>query len=230
MGYFTEALTVAVKLIFTFDQALYFTVFNSLKISLTAVFIAAIFALPLGLSISFNKFIGKDLLQSFLNTLMALPTVVVGLLLYGIFTRNGPLGSLDLLYTSSIMIIGQCILITPVILNLVIAAANNADPRIRLTSNALGANHLQANIIFVREIRFAMMAAIITAFGRAIGEVGIAMMIGGNIQGYTRTMTTAIALETSKGNFEFALALGIFLLVLAFIINYFMQRFQQFSK
>jgi len=230
LEYFTKAFIVAVKSILAFDQELYFVVFTSLKISFASVIIASMFCVPFGLLISSRKFKGKILLQSILNTLMALPTVVVGLLLYGILGRNGPLGGFVLLYTPTAMIIGQCILIAPVVLNLVVVAASSADPRIKLASMALGADRYQRDIIFMGEIRFALMAAIVMAFGRAIGEVGIAMMVGGNIEGYTRTMTTAIALETSKGDFEFAMALGILLLLIAFTVNFFLQRLQHFSK
>ena len=228
MEYFTKSFIVAVKSILAFDHEIYFVVFTSLKISFASVMIASIFCIPLGLLIASRKFAGKAFLQSILNTLMALPTVVVGLLLYGVLSRNGPLGGLDLLYTPMAMIIGQCILIVPIVLNLVVVAASSADPRIKLASMALGADRYQRGIIFVEEIRFALMAAIVMAFGRAIGEVGIAMMVGGNIEGYTRTMTTAIALETSKGDFELALALGILLLLVAFTVNYSLQRLQRF--
>ena len=230
MEYFTKTFIVATESILTFDHELYFVVFTSLKISFVSVIIASVFCVPLGLLISSREFAGKALLQSILNTLMALPTVVVGLLLYGFLSRNGPLGGLGLLYTPTAMIIGQCILIAPIVLNLAVVAASSADPRIKLASMALGADRYQRGIIFVGEIRFALTAAIVMAFGRAIGEVGIAMMVGGNIEGYTRTMTTAIALETSKGDFEFAMALGILLLFIAFTVNFFLQRLQQFSK
>jgi tungstate transport system permease protein len=109
-------------------------------------------------------------------------------------------------------------------------AANTADPRIHKTSIAIGANRYQQQLIFIKEVRFAILAAVVAAFGRAIGEVGVAMMLGGNIQGYTRTMTTAIALETSKGEFEFALALGVLLLLVAFFVNLLLERFQQLNK
>ena len=230
MEYFTKTFIVATESILTFDHELYFVVFTSLKISFASVIIASVFCVPLGLLISSREFAGKALLQSILNTLMALPTVVVGLLLYGFLSRNGPLGGLGLLYTPTAMIIGQCILIAPIVLNLAVVAASSADPRINLASMALGADRYQRGIIFVGEIRFALTAAIVMAFGRAIGEVGIAMMVGGNIEGYTRTMTTAIALETSKGDFEFAMALGILLLFIAFTVNFFLQSLQRFSK
>jgi len=229
MDYFSEAFLSAIRLILLLDSELYLVVWTSLKISLSSVGITALFCLPLGIMFALNDFRGKTAIQNILNTLMALPTVVVGLLLFGILSRQGPLGEMGLLYTQIAMVIGQCILIFPIILNLVIAGANTADPRISSTSIIMGANTIQRNIIFIKEVRFAMLAAIVAAFGRAIGEVGVAMMLGGNIEGYTRTMTTAIALETSKGEFEFGLALGILLLLVAYIVNVLMERMNRLN-
>jgi tungstate transport system permease protein len=230
MNYFAQSFTDAIQLILKLDYELYFVVWTSLKISLLAVFIASVLCVPLGLLVASSKFPGKAILQSILNTLMALPTVVVGLLMFGLLSRQGPLGAWGLLYTQIAIVMGQCILIIPIVLNMVISAANTADPRIHSTSIALGAGRFQRNLIFINEVRFAMLAAIVAAFGRAIGEVGVAMMLGGNIQGFTRTMTTAIALETSKGEFEFALALGVLLLLVAFIVNVFLEKFQKLNK
>lgn len=230
MNYFTQSFADAFQLILALDEELYFVVWTSLKISVLSVTIAATLSIPLGLLIASSKFPGKSVLQSILNTLMALPTVVVGLLMFGLLSRQGPLGGWGLLYTQTAIVIGQSLLIMPIVLNMVISAANTADPRIRSTSIALGASRFQQNMIFINEVRFAMLAAIVASFGRAIGEVGIAMMLGGNIEGYTRTMTTAIALETSKGEFEFALALGILLLLVAFIVNVFLEKFQKLNK
>ena len=161
--------------------------------------LASLVGIPLGILVALRDFPGKRLLQQVLNTLMALPTVVVGLLLYGLLTRQGALGHLGLLYTIGAIIIGQTLLILPIIWNLSIAAASGADPRLLPTSKALGASTLQQGAMYVNEVRYALAAAMVAGFGRAIGEVGIAMMLGGNIEGFTRTMTTAIALETSKG-------------------------------
>jgi tungstate transport system permease protein len=161
---------------------------------------------------------------------MALPTVIVGLLLYGLLNRQGVLGEFGLLYTPAAMVMGQSILIIPIIWNLSIAAVNGADPRLRPTCLSLGANLYQQGLIYINEVRFALMAAIVAGFGRAIGEVGVAMMLGGNIAGFTRTMTTAIALETSKGEFEFALALGMMLLLVALVVNIVLQQFQELKQ
>ena len=230
MDYLLSSLFSATRLIFNLDAAVFTVVWTSIRISLFAVLIAAAFSIPMALLVALREFRGKALLLQTLNTLVALPTVVVGLLLYGLLSRQGPLGDLGLLYTPMAMVIGQCVLIIPVIWNLGISAINGADPRVMTTCRALGANSFQQGLLFLNEVRFAVMAAIVMGFGRAIGEVGIAMMLGGNIEGFTRTMTTAIALETSKGEFEFALALGALLLLVAFLVNGLLQRFQYLNK
>jgi tungstate transport system permease protein len=158
---------------------------------------------------------------------MALPTVVVGLLLFGLLSRQGPLGSWGLLFTPVAMILGQLVLATPIVANLVLAAVAGADKRILPTLITLGASPFQASIQLLKELRFGIMAAIIAGFGRVIAEVGVAMMLGGNIRGLTRTMTTAIALETSKGEFAFGLALGIILLAVALLVNLGLNFLQQ---
>ena len=226
-GFFFDALISSFNFIFNLDVSLFTIVITSLKVSFSAVFIASLFAIPLGVIIALNRFIGKKILIICLNTLMALPTVVIGLILYGILNRRGLLGDFDFLYTQIAIIIGLCILIIPVILNLTITAVYSADSRLADRCTLLGASQIQKVFIYISESRYALMTGIITGFGRAIGEVGIAMMVGGNIEGLTRTMTTAIALETSKGSFEFALSLGIVLLFIALIINVVLYYFQQ---
>ncbi|MCS3904119.1 tungstate transport system permease protein [Methylohalomonas lacus] len=227
MDFFLQALAAAFNLIISLDIEVYQVVWTSIFISLLATLAAAVISVPLGLLVGLTRFPGKDFLQHSLNTLMALPTVVVGLILYGMLSRRGPAGDWGLLFTPTAMVIGQCILIVPIIWNLSIAAVNGADPRLALTCRSLGATGWQQAWIYLREVRFGFLAAIVMGFGRAIGEVGVAMMLGGNIEGYTRTMTTAIALETSKGEFEFALALGIVLLAVAFTANALLSRFQR---
>ena len=230
MEYFSTAAGAALALIFAFDKEVYTVVWTSLYISTAAVALAALPGIPLGILVVLREFPGKRMLQQLLNTLMALPTVVVGLLLYGLLTRQGALGELGLLYTTGAVIIGQTLLILPIIWNLSIAAASGADPRLLPTTQALGASTVQQGLMYLSEVRYGLAAALVAGFGRAIGEVGIAMMLGGNIEGFTRTMTTAIALETSKGEFEFALALGILLLVTAFLVNFVVQRFQALER
>ena len=203
------------------------TAWVSLYTSSCAIVIAALLGVPIGLWLGLNRFRGRQLLLALLNTLMALPTVVVGLLLFGLLSRQGPLGPLGLLFTPLAMIIGQTVLATPIVANLVLAAVTGADQRIIDTALTLGASRLQAAIQLLREIRFGVMAAVIAGFGRVIAEVGVAMMLGGNIRNSTRTMTTAIALETSKGEFAFGLALGILLLSIALLVNLFLNVLQQ---
>jgi len=229
-SFFLDAIDKSFSLILDFDKDLFLVVWTSLRISLMAVIIASIIAIPLGIIVALKLFPGRNFLLSILNTLMALPTVIVGLLLYGLLNRQGLLGDFGLLYTPAAMVIGQSILIIPIIWNLSIAAVKGADPRLRITCLSLGASLLQKGMIYINEVRFALMAAIVAGFGRAIGEVGVAMMLGGNIEGFTRTMTTAIALETSKGDFEFALALGFMLLLVAFAVNIVLQQFQELKS
>ena len=219
MEYLLEALATALKLIFSFDSEVLKCAFVSLQVSSIAVLLAALVGLPLGFLIGMNEFSGKKTLITFFNTMMSLPTVVVGLLVFSFISRQGPLGVLGLLFTPAAMIIGQFILATPIITALSISAVQSIDPRIMITARTLGANSYQLGRTLILEARFAVMAAIIAGFGRVIGEVGSAMMLGGNIKGYTRTITTAIALETSKGEFALGLALGVVLLTVAFSVN-----------
>jgi len=220
MTYFIDSLIAALELITSFDHSIYRIVATSVSISLIASVIAVILAVPAGVLMALNTFIGKNSIQHLLNTLMAMPTVVIGLLLYGLFSRLGPLGHWGLLYTPTAVIIAEAILIFPIMMNLTITAVNSADPRLKPTLISLGANQFNLAWNVIKTMRLAILAAAVTGFGRAIGEVGAAMMLGGNIEGFTRTMTTAIALETSKGEFELGLALGLLLLIIAFVLNF----------
>lgn len=220
MSYFADSLLAAFNLIGSFDADIYRIVLTSVSISITATLCAALLAIPAGVSMALNSFTGKTAIQHLLNTLMSMPTVVIGLLLYGLFSRLGPLGHLGLLYTPTAVIIAEAILIFPIMMNLTITAVNSADPRLVPTLISLGARSYSLILYVIQATRFAILAALVTGFGRAIGEVGAAMMLGGNIQGFTRTMTTSIALETSKGEFELGLALGLLLLMIAFSLNF----------
>ncbi len=223
MPYFSDAILSALQLIIQFDPAIYQIVWTSVKIALIATLLAAILGIFLGIITAITQFPGKPLLQQVLNTLMAMPTVMIGLIFYGLLSRQGPLGDLGLLYTETAVIIGETCLILPLIMNMTLVAVQSADPRLLSTLKILGAKPYQQIIPILSELRFTILAGVITGFGRAIGEVGAAMMLGGNIQGLTRTMTTAIALETSKGDFELGLALGLLLLIIAFTINLLLQ-------
>ena len=200
---------------------------TSLSVSAGATVFAALFGIPLGLVMGLTEFPLKRLAVTVLNTLMALPTVVVGLLVYGFLSRQGPLGALGLLFTPTAIVIGGTLLAAPIVGNYALAAVRGADRRILPTALTLGAGRMRAVRVLIGEIRFGILAAVIAGFGRVISEVGVAMMLGGNIRGYTRTMTTAIALETSKGEFAFGMALGIVLLSVALLVNLFLHFLQQ---
>lgn len=224
MNYFTEAITAAIRLLLQFDPEIYLIVWTSLKIALIATTLAALFAIPVGILIAVNTFTGKRMVLQLLNTLMAMPTVMIGLIFYGLLSRRGLFGDYGLLYSEPAVIIGQASLILPIIINMCVVAVQSADSRLLPTLKSLGASQSQLFLPLIKELRYVILAAVITGFGRAIGEVGAAMMLGGNIQGTTRTMTTAIALETSKGDFELGLALGIVLLIIAFSVNFILQQ------
>lgn len=227
MDYLLTSLGGALGLIINLNRDVASAVWVSLYTSLLAIVFAALLGIPVGAAIGLGRFPGRRFLTTLLNTLMALPTVVVGLILFGLFSRQGPLGPLGLLFTPWAMIVGQIVLATPIVANYTLAAVAGADPRILPTALTLGAGRLRGTWQLLLEIRFGMMAAIVAGFGRVIAEVGVAMMLGGNIRGTTRTMTTAIALETSKGEFAFGLALGLVLMSVALIVNLFLNLLQQ---
>lgn len=226
MSYFTEGLFTAGRLLFAVDPEVYGIVGRSLRISLTATFLASLVGIPLGFLIGSRDFRGKAIVVIVVHTLMALPTVVVGLLGYAILSRQAPLGFLELLFTPRAIIMGEFILSLPIITALTISAIHGLDRRAVLTAQTLGAGKFRIAWTSLMEARYSVLAAVIVGFGRAASEVGSAMMLGGNIRFYTRTMTTAIALETSKGEFGFALALGLFLLLVVFSVNILLHLFQ----
>jgi tungstate transport system permease protein len=226
MEYIIEGLAKALELIFSLDREIYAIVGRSVRFALTATLLAAVAGVPLGFVIGSKSFKGKPAIITLLNTLMALPTVVVGLLGYAFLSRRAPLGFLDLIFSPHAVILGEFLLSLPVITNLTVSAVQAVDKRAYLTAQTLGASRWMVAWTVLMEARFALLAAIIAGFGRAVSEVGSAMMLGGNIRYYTRTMTTAIALEVSKGEFGFGLALGFFLLAVAFSINILFHYFQ----
>jgi len=226
LDFIIEGVRKAFQLIFSLDREIFNIVLLSLRISLTAIILASFLGIPLGFLIGVKDYWGKKFTIALVNTLLALPTVVVGLIVYSVISRRGPLGVFGLLYTPSAMIIGQFILATPIIIALTHSAIQGIDRRARSTALTLGATEIQSAWTVIKEARYAVIAAVITGFGRIIAEVGAAMMLGGNIRGTTRVMTTAIALETSKGEFGFGIALGIILLFIAFSINILLHYFQ----
>jgi len=222
-----EGFKKALLLIFSFDAELLSIIFLSLRVSGTALLIVSITGIPISALISLKKFPAKGLFISVMNTLMGLPPVVVGLFVYIMLSRSGPLGFMGLLYTPSAMITAQAILAFPIVVSLCHSAIVSVDPITKQASMTLGATPLQTSVTIIKEARYGMMSGIIAAFGRVMAEVGAILIVGGNIAGYTRVMTTTIALETDKGNFELAIALGIILLTVSLAINsalHFIQR------
>ncbi len=226
MELLVDSFLSAILLVASLDPELLLIVKVSLKVSCIATGIAALAGVPLGFVIAFSDIPGKRVVITLLNTLLALPTVVIGLFVYAFISRRGIFGPLDLLYTQNAIIIGQVILIVPVVTALTIAAISRIDERYRKTAMTLGANSLQTGLVIFREARFGIGAAVIAAFGRVISEVGISMMLGGNIKGFTRTMTTAMALEFDKGSFVLAVALGLVLMSLSLGMNVLFHFFQ----
>jgi tungstate transport system permease protein len=220
-------LVKAFELLVSLDPELLEIVGRSLRISAAATLIAAVICIPIGSLIHFHTFAGKRFLINLIQTFYSIPTVVVGLFIFVLFSRAGPLGDFQLLFTSTIMVVGQVILIIPILTGLAISAFSGVDKTIVDTARSLGASGFQTTFAIMREARFAVMAAIILGFGRAISEVGLALMVGGNIKGFTRVITTAISLETSKGDIVLSIALGIVLIVIALAINIVLNRIQQ---
>lgn len=222
-----DGLTKAVELIISLDPYVMEIAGRSLSISGTACLLASLICLPLGSLIHFRQFRGKRALINIIQTLFSVPTVLIGLFVFVLFSRAGPLGELGIIFTPTAMVIGQMILITPLLLGLTISALSGVSKEIVDTATSLGASGLQTIWLVLREARYAVLVAVIMGFGRAISEVGCALMVGGNFKDVTRVLTTAIYLETGQGELELAIALGIILLFLALIINIVLNRLQQ---
>ena len=222
-----HGLTRAIELIISLDPEVMEIAGRSLSISVTSIILASLICLPLASLIHFHHFPGRRILINLIQTLFSIPTVAIGLFVFVLFSHAGLLGGLNLLFTPAVMVLGQMILITPILLGLTISALSGVDKAILDTARSLGAGGLQTAVIVLREARFAVMAAVIMGFGRAISEVGIALMVGGNIRGFTRVITTAISLETSRGDLELSIALGIILIFIALVINIALSRIQQ---
>lgn len=222
-----QGLTRAIELIVSLDPEVMEIAGRSLMISVTSALIASLICLPLASLIHFHRFPGKRILLNLIQTFFSIPTVAIGLFVFVLFSRAGPLGGLNLLFTPTVMVVGQIILITPILLGLTISALSGVDKLILDTARSLGASGMQTSVVVLKEARFAVMAAVIMGFGRAISEVGIAFMVGGNIRGFTRVITTAISLETSRGDLELSIALGIILITIALVINIILNRIQQ---
>lgn len=219
MESFSEAFASALQLILSADPTLWGIVGLSLQVSLTAVFFAALVGIPLGALLAIKKFWGRPVLIVLVNALMGLPPVVVGLCVYLMLSKSGPLGILGLLYTPTAMIIAQTLLIAPIIAALSRTILKTLHEEYRDQFASFRLSQFQTVNTLLWEARFMLLTALLAGFGRAIAEVGAVMIVGGNISHYTRVMTTSIALETSKGNLSLALALGVILILLAILVN-----------
>ena len=219
MSEIVEGFLQAVDLIVSLDPEVLEITWRTLYISLSSTLLATLIALPVAGLIASREFPGKRGLMYVIQTLYSLPTVIIGLLLFLLISSSGPFGELDLLFTPGGMIIGQSLLILPILIGLTISALAAIDPIIRDTLASLGATRWQQLLALLREPRFAILAAVALGFGRALSEVGVAIMSGGNIRGFTRVLTTAISLETSMGNTALSIALGIILLAIALVVN-----------
>lgn len=222
-----HGLIKAIELIVSLDPEVMQIAGRSLRIALTSAVIGSVICIPIACLIHFNEFRGKRFLISLIQTFYSIPTVAIGLFVFVFISNAGPLGMLGILFSPTAIVVGQVMLITPILLGLTLSALSGVDRMILDTARSLGASGLQTAVVVLKEARFAVTAAVIMGFGRAISEVGISLMVGGNIKGFTRVITTAISLETSKGDLELALALGIILIFIALVVNVVMNRIQQ---
>ena len=226
MDFLAEGVRRAWGLLIAGDSEVFGIALLTLKVAVVATAIACTVGLPLGYFLATRRFWGRRAALTVVNTALAFPTVVVGLLLYGMLSRRGPLGGLGWLYTWQAIVVGDVLLALPIAAALSAAAVQGVDPRVRRTAETLGAGPWRTAWTVAREARFALAAVITAAFGQVVAEVGAAMIVGGNIRGSTRTLTTAVALYTSQGDFGTALALGLVLVILALVINIALQVLQ----
>ena len=222
-----EGLKKAIEMILSGDREILEITLLTLRVSITAVLISTMIGLPAGMLLGIARFPGRRLILALINIGMGLPPVVAGLWITLFLWRSGPLGDLAWLYTPTAIIMAQILVSLPIVTALTSTAFQQINPKMILQVKALGATKLQLYWILMKEVKLAILAAIIAGFGRVIAEVGAAMMVGGNIKGYTRVLTTATVMETGKGNFDIAMALGIILLLLAFMITAVLTRIQQ---
>jgi len=227
MDLFIDAFRRAFELVFTLDPYVLDVFLRSMQVSGAAVLIGLIIGLPLGAWLALARFRGRGLAIALLHTGFALPPVVVGLFVYMLLSRSGPLPGLELLFTPAAMIVAQAVLAAPYVAGITLAAMQAVPESVRLEARALGASRLQALIAHMREARVGLAAAVVAGFGAVISEVGAVLMVGGNVEGETRVLTTAIVLETRRGDFGAALAMGLVLLALAFAVNAWLTRLQQ---
>jgi tungstate transport system permease protein len=222
-----EGIIKAFHLLVSLDREVMGITLLSLQISGTATFISLFLGISIGTIVALAEFPGRRIVVSLINTGMALPPVVVGLFVTIFIWRNGPLGFLGILYTPAAMILAQAIIATPIVMGITLASIQQLPRKLRLQILALGATRLQMVWILIKEAKLPLLAAVMAGFGGVISEVGASIMVGGNIKGYSRVLTTATVMETGKGNFDMAIALGIILLILAYLINLFLTHIQQ---
>jgi tungstate transport system permease protein len=227
MDLILEGIRKAFVLLITLDPEVIGVTFMSLKVSVTATLISLLLGVSVGVALALSRFPGRRILVSVINTGMALPPVVVGLFVTIFLWRNGPFGFLGILYTPLAMIIAQAIIATPIVMGISLAAVQQLPEKLRLQILALGATRLQMVWILIKEARLSLLAAVMAGFGGVISEVGASMMVGGNIKGYSRVLTTATVMETGRGNFDVAIALSIILLLLAYLITLVLTHVQQ---
>ncbi|WP_257310997.1 ABC transporter permease [Geothrix fuzhouensis] len=225
-----EGLRKALELLLALDPEVLRITLLSLEVSGLATLISLVIGLGIAIPVALNEFPGKRLVIALLNTGMGLPPVVVGLFVTVLLWRNGPLGFLEILYTPSAMILAQAVIASPIIAGISLSALQHLPPGLRLQILALGASRPQMVWLLLKEARLPLLAAVMAGFGGVISEVGASIMVGGNIKGQTRVLTTATVMETSKGNFEVAFALSILLLVLAFTVNALLTHLQQRNR
>ena len=227
MDVLLDGVRQAMALLVSGDAEVLRVLWTSLKVSGTATLIALLLGIPAGAALALARFPGRTLVVSAVNTGMGLPPVVVGLFVTILLWRSGPLGGLEILYTPTAIVIAQAVIAAPIVTGITLAAVQNVPAKFRLQLVALGASRPQMVWVVLREARLPMLAAIMAGFGGVISEIGASMMVGGNIKGETRTLTTAMVLETGKGNFDVAIALSILLLALVFAINWALTSVQQ---
>ncbi|GAB4309025.1 MAG: ABC transporter permease [Promethearchaeota archaeon] len=226
MGAIFDGFAEAFRLLFTFDAEVWGIVLLSVRVSGTAVALASLLGIPAGTLVGLSSFRGKTMLKNLINTFMGFPPVVMGLLLFLLLSKSGPLGSMGLLYTQTAMMVAQFLLAVPIVAGTSIAAVESVSPDLKETVLSLGASKSQLWWQVVREGRRSVVAGVLVAFGQAISEVGAVMIVGGNIRWHTRTFTTAIVLQTRLGEFGMAIALGVTLLTVTFLINIWLTRLQ----
>lgn len=227
MDLILEGIKKAFLLLFTLDREVLDITILSLKVSGIATIISIFIGVSTGTMIALNEFPGKRIVVSLVNTGMGLPPVVVGLFVTIFLWRSGPFGFLGILYTPLAIIIAQSIIATPIVMGITVAAMQQLPRKLRLQILALGATRLQMVWTLIKEARLSLLAAVMAGFGGVISEIGASIMVGGNIKGYSRVLTTATVMETSRGNFDVAIALSIILLLLAYFINLILTHIQQ---